>query len=107
MGVLVRGRLDSRRRGLLALGPTDSHTGGMHVRILFPMLAMAALTADVSRAADAAVPNRSPLQPNAYNLLPLGSVMPRGWLLEQLRLQAQGLSGHLDEFWPDLGADSA
>ena len=33
--------------------------------------------------------------------------MPKGWLLEQLRLQAQGLSGHLDEFWPDLGPNSA
>ena len=34
-------------------------------------------------------------------------VMPKGWLLEQLRLQAKGLSGHLDEFWPDLGPESA
>jgi hypothetical protein len=52
------------------------------------------------------VPNREPLQPNAFNLLPLTSVMPKGWLLEQLRIQAQGLSGHLDEFWPDLGSQS-
>jgi uncharacterized protein len=55
----------------------------------------------------AAVPNRAPLQANAYNLLPLGSVMPKGWLLEQLKIQAAGLSGHLDEFWPDLGPNSA
>jgi DUF1680 family protein len=33
--------------------------------------------------------------------------MPKGWLLDQLRLQSQGLSGHLDEFWPDLGPNSA
>ncbi len=33
--------------------------------------------------------------------------MPQGWLLDQLRIQASGLSGHLDEFWPDLGPDSA
>jgi DUF1680 family protein len=51
--------------------------------------------------------NRAPLQPNAFLPLPLGSVMPKGWLLEQLQLQAAGLSGHLDEFWPDLGPTSA
>ena len=39
--------------------------------------------------------------------LPLGAVRPRGWLFEQLRLQAAGLTGHLDEIWPDTGPDSA
>ncbi|MCC7174998.1 MAG: glycoside hydrolase family 127 protein [Bryobacterales bacterium] len=51
-------------------------------------------------------PNRPPLQPNAFHQLPLTSVLPKGWLLEQLRIQAKGLSGHLDEFWPDLGPTS-
>jgi hypothetical protein len=55
----------------------------------------------------AAAPNRAPLQPGAFQPLPLTSVMPKGWLLDQLRLQSQGLSGHLDEFWPDLGPNSA
>ncbi len=42
------------------------------------------------------------LEPTAFQPLPLGHVKPKGWLLEQLQLQAGGLSGHLDEFWPDV-----
>jgi len=53
-----------------------------------------------------AIPNRRPLEPNAFNPLPLTAVKPDGWLLQQLRIQAKGLSGHLDEFWPDLGPNS-
>lgn len=34
--------------------------------------------------------------------LRLGAVRPTGWLLRQLRIQADGLSGHLDQFWPDV-----
>jgi hypothetical protein len=39
----------------------------------------------------------------AFRPLPLGSITPAGWLQRQLRIQADGLSGHLDEFWPDVG----
>ncbi len=42
------------------------------------------------------------LHPRAFTPLPLGQVRPEGWLLGQLRLQAAGLTGHLDEFWPDV-----
>ena len=39
--------------------------------------------------------------------LPLGAIKPAGWLLEQLRLQADGLTGHLEEIWADVGSNSA
>ncbi|MHB8837537.1 MAG: beta-L-arabinofuranosidase domain-containing protein [Gemmatimonadaceae bacterium] len=42
------------------------------------------------------------LAPLAFVPLPIGSIRPRGWLARQLRIQADGLSGHLDEFWPDV-----
>jgi hypothetical protein len=38
-----------------------------------------------------------------FRPLPLGAIRPSGWLQRQLRIQADGLSGHLDEFWPDVG----
>jgi hypothetical protein len=42
------------------------------------------------------------LAPLTYVPLPLGQIKPAGWLLNQLHIQADGLSGHLDEFWPDI-----
>ena len=41
-----------------------------------------------------------------FTPLPLGSIRPLGWLERQLQIQLDGLSGHLDEFWPDV-KDSA
>ena len=46
------------------------------------------------------------LAPTAFRPLPLGAVRPAGWLQRQLRVQADGMSGHLDEFWPDVGPNS-
>jgi hypothetical protein len=54
----------------------------------------------------AAVKNRPPLMQNAFYLLPLGAIRPTGWLRAQLQVQADGLSGHLDETWPDVGPNS-
>ena len=31
-----------------------------------------------------------------------GEIEPQGWLKRQLRIQADGLSGHLDKIWPDV-----
>jgi hypothetical protein len=46
------------------------------------------------------------LEQPAFLLLPLGAIRPTGWLRRQLEVQAQGLSGHLDETWPDVGPES-
>jgi len=42
------------------------------------------------------------LQSLLLNPLKLGEIKPTGWLRNQLITQANGLSGHLDEFWPDI-----
>ncbi len=49
--------------------------------------------------------NREPLQPAALLALPVGAVRPKGWLRDQLTVQANGLTGHLDEFWADVGLE--
>src|SRR5664279_712834 len=46
--------------------------------------------------------NSKPLLQNAYIKLPLGTVKPTGWLKTQLENQAAGLTGNIDDFWPDL-----
>ena len=53
-----------------------------------------------------AVHNRAPLPHNKFYLLPLGAIKPQGWLRQQLKVQASGLTGHLDEIWRDVGPES-
>ena len=38
----------------------------------------------------------------AFRPLPLGAIRPSGWLQRQMRIQADGLTGNLDRFWPDV-----
>ena len=84
-----------RRRGIHAM--TCRHWSFMVVTVastgLLPLLARG------DEAPDAKVPS---LRATAFQTLPLGTVKPSGWLRKQLELQASGLSGHLDEFWPDI-----
>lgn len=42
------------------------------------------------------------LLPLKFSPLPVGEVMPQGWLKWQLQIQADGLDGHLSEFWADI-----
>ncbi len=46
------------------------------------------------------------LKPLAYTYYTAPALQPKGWLLTQLRLQAEGLAGQLDKVWPDV-RDSA
>ena len=68
------------------------------------MSGMAVLASAVS--SEAGVQPASGLASPAFRPLLLGEIHPEGWLRRQLRLQADGLSGHLDEFWPDVGSTS-
>ena len=91
--------LTSRRRFLKQAGATaiaSSLPSGTR-------LAFADVNSDALRAA---VKNRAPLAQNAFYLLPLGSIRPTGWLKNQLEIQANGLGGHLDETWADVGPNS-
>lgn len=50
--------------------------------------------------------NRAPLRATPFLELPLGSIEPLGWLRDQLEIQAEGMTGHLDEVWQDVGQNS-
>jgi len=50
----------------------------------------------------AAAPPTEKLAEPALQTLPLTSIRPTGWLRRQLEIQAAGMTGHLQEFWPDV-----
>ncbi|MHC4546011.1 MAG: beta-L-arabinofuranosidase domain-containing protein, partial [Planctomycetota bacterium] len=43
------------------------------------------------------VGNRSPLTPSPFIKLPIEAIKPQGWVLKQLKLEADGFTGHLLE----------
>lgn len=44
----------------------------------------------------------TPIYKSLYQAFTARELRPRGWLKRQLRIQAEGLSGHLDKMWPDV-----
>ena len=95
----------SRRHFLHRLGLVGLVSSLPIRRLLSSRSAVFAST--VALPAYSGVKNRAPLAANAFYFLPLGSIRPAGWLESQLRIQANGLSGHLDETWADVGPNSA
>jgi hypothetical protein len=82
----------------------------MNVERAMALLTVLAITGAAGAGDDPGGPSterdRSGLHEVEFAPLPLGTVRPSGWLRDQLRRQADGLTGHLDEFWPDI-KDSA
>lgn len=52
------------------------------------------------------IANRKPLRENAFYPLPLGRITPKGWLRDQLKIQAEGFTGLLPDHWEPLGKNS-
>ena len=50
-----------------------------------------------------AVCSAGDLRPCALNVLPVGKVRPTGWLRTQLALQRDGITGHAEELYDDIG----
>lgn len=63
-----------------------------------PLLPAPALAAPAAAYQD----NRQPLTHKEYSQLPLGSIRAGGWLHEQLCRMRDGLTGHLDEIYPQV-----
>lgn len=46
--------------------------------------------------------NRAPLIAKPYTELPLKAIQPTGWLKNELQRMADGMTGHLDEWYPEV-----
>jgi uncharacterized protein len=66
----------------------------------------AVAVSETTPSVQSATKNRAPLGSSTFNPLPLGAIRPSGWLRTQLQIQANGLGGHLDETWADVGPNS-
>jgi hypothetical protein len=103
----------SESRGITRRSFVETAAGGAAAASILSMIPRpaAAATRPVARSARSVrnqfyPSNRDPLVPSAYVPLPLGKVKPAGWLHRQLRGWADGMTGRLDEVWPDVGPDN-
>lgn len=46
--------------------------------------------------------NRTPLKTKPYLELPIGAIQPKDWLLQQLESMRDGMTGNLDEIYPEV-----
>jgi hypothetical protein len=53
------------------------------------------------------ISNRPPLSPSPFVKLPIGSIVPQGWLRHQLELEKAGMVGRLAEISPWLNFDKS
>jgi len=71
-----------------------------------PTLQRLAAPKSVSNPVTQTANHRAPLTPSAFSNLPFGSIRPRGFLAEQMRLDSSGLAGHLGEIFNDVDDQS-
>jgi hypothetical protein len=72
------------------------------VLLLFVVCLLTGLSFPLRRGNQGAGKPVEALHATRFKPLPLGRITPRGWLRTQLQIQADGLTGKLDQFWPDV-----
>lgn len=70
--------------------------------LLFPSCSVQNSNEAMEKQAPHYLQNRSPLIEKPYLELPLGSIKPKGWLLEQLQNMKTGMTGNLDAIYPEV-----
>ena len=75
----------------------------MKQKMLFFIMAIAiSLSAGAKTDQPPHFPNRAPLNENPFIELNIGEIQPEGWLRTQLETMRNGLTGHLDEIYPEV-----
>lgn len=101
-------KLKSNLTPILArlFGPIPRFDGLQEAMVASLLLSVMSALALAAAPESSVVPNRPPLQTAPFVRLDLGSIKARGWLETQLRMQADGLTGHAEQILPALGPDS-